>query len=180
MVAFGVILDSEQVLVNMHGRQFLTSGPWGKYGSRYFNVSLEDSGEGLLWDQTCKVKRMLRPKALPILGTFRTKPKTCLNNSLYILIQHKTEIFTLCISVGVPQWTVRVMSVVPSLSVVKDNMTHLKPNRQEVKLQRRSVLLLTGTDRRSPPGTSHQPSAYDSTRSSGWRAGKTGNTATVF
>lgn len=121
---------------------------------------------------TRHVKQMLRLKTLPMLETCTTKPKTCLNNSLYILIKYKTQIFTLCISVGVPQWTVRVMSVVPSLSVVKDNMTHLKHNRQEVKLQSRSLLLLTGTDRQSPPGTSHQPSAYGSTHSLGWKAEK--------
>lgn len=105
-------------------------------------------------------------------GDLYNQTKTLSEQQLYILIQYKTQIFTLCISVGVPQWTVRVMSVVPSLSVVKDNMTHFKHNQQEVKLQRRSALLLTGTDRQSPPGTSHQPSAYGSTHSSGWNAEK--------
>lgn len=98
--------------------------------------------------------------------------KTCPNNRLYITIRYKTQNFTLCISVGVPQWTVRVMSVVPSLSVGRDNMADPKHSWQEVKVQRTSTLLLTGTDRQSPLGTFHQPSAYDSNRSSGWNTEK--------
>lgn len=50
-----------KLLYSMHVCQSLTSSPWRKYGSRYFNVSFEHSGEGFLWDQTCKLTQMLWP-----------------------------------------------------------------------------------------------------------------------
>lgn len=60
-------------LLSMHGCRSLTSGPWRKYGSRYFNVSFEHSGEGLLWDQTCKFTQMLWPNTFADVFHFKNK-----------------------------------------------------------------------------------------------------------
>lgn len=54
------------------------------------------------------------------------------------LNKYKTQIFTLCMSVGVPQWTVRVMSVVPSL-VWRETRCKMSHPKHSVCQQERAV-----------------------------------------
>lgn len=67
------------------------------------------------------------------------KKKVCYRKSMIHFFECSKRLFnvnvTFCMSVGVPQWTVRVMSVVPSLRVARNAVTHILLTRPEVKLE---------------------------------------------